>query len=303
MRKGLVHHSGVERRLFTAFFWLLAGGLYTGVLLSRLPEHPYARIAFAIPLCVLIYAYTLAPKAIKIRRYTVPMLPPGGTPIRIAYISDVHTGDHLPQNQLKRVTQMLNREQPDAILIGGDMVEREAESVVQLATWDTLTAPLGIFAILGNHDYEDCPEAIREVYALLGWTDATNAKFTLTKGETSVELMGTDDTFFGHPNVDSLHSPHALPRVVLAHSPDTMLDLNAGDADLVLAGHTHGGQIRLPFIGPITRLPQRGPRAWDRGRKTANGIPLIISAGLGLSGPAVRLFCPPELVIVDLVGV
>ncbi len=304
MRKGLVHHTGIERRFFTAFFWLLVGGLYLGVFFTRrVPEYAYAHIAFAIPFCVLVYAYVTAPKRVKVRRYTLSLLPPGETRIRIAYLSDIHTGDQLPQKQLERVTRLLSHERPDVILIGGDMVEREASTIGQLKAWKSLMAPLGIFAILGNHDYEDRPKLIREMYAKLGWIDATNTRFTITKGGASIELMGTDDTFFGHPDVELLHSAHTLPRIVLAHSPDTMLDLQPGDANLVLAGHTHGGQIRLPFIGPIVRLPQRGPRTWDRGYKTVRGIPLIISTGLGLSGPSVRLFCPPELVIVDLVGV
>lgn len=303
MNPRLVEHHGIERPFFAWLFWILMASLYVAMLTSNVAEHPTRRIFLAVPFCVLAYAYTVAPKRIKTTHYTMAILPAGGTPIRLAYLSDLHLGKNQTTRRLKKIVARVQAEKPDTILIGGDFIDRESEDIVQLDALATLSAPLGVFAIIGNHDYEDRPQEIWKKIRELGWTDATSTLFTLTKEQTSIELMGTDDTFFGHPHVELLRSPHDLPRIVLAHSPDTMLDLQKGDADLVLVGHTHGGQVRLPFIGPLISIPQRGPQSWDRGFKCIHDIPLIISLGLGCSGIRMRFFCPPELVIIDLVGV
>lgn len=301
MNPRLVEHHGVERPFFTWLFWLIMGSLYLGIVLSDTAHHPTRRVLLALPFCALGYAYTVAPKRLKIKRYTLPILKKDSVPIRIAFLSDIHLGPHQSRARLERIAQRTNAEHPDMICIGGDMVERESNVIKDLQALSSLSAPLGIFAILGNHDYEDRPFIVSEAMKTLGWIDAVNATFLITKASTTIELAGTDDPFFGHPDVQMLRSPHGVPRVILAHSPDTMLDLRAGDADLVLAGHTHGGQVRLPFVGPLMPIPQRGPQSWDRGLKRIHDIPLIISSGLGCSGIRLRFFCPPELVIVELV--
>jgi len=90
-----------------------------------------------------------------------------------------------------------------------------------------------------------------------------------------------------------------LPRVVLTHEPDLLLDMREGQAELALCGHTHGGQIRLPVIGSMV-VPSKLKRHADMGRRIINGIPVFVTRGVGEVLCRARLFCPPEIVVIEL---
>ena len=88
--------------------------------------------------------------------------------------------------------------------------------------------------------------------------------------------------------------------MTISHEPDAALDLKEGDTDLLLSGHTHGGQIRLPFIGSIVKIPSILGRKADEGKKVVNGVPVIVSEGVAETDIRSRLFCPPEIMVVDV---
>ena len=184
--------------------------------------------------------------------------PDGQRPVRIAFLSDIHAAEPgTSPRRIAEIVQQVNSQEPDIILLGGDFVSTKQiawshpDFTAAVAPLADLEAPLGVYAVLGNHDH---------------WRDAEQGKIALEKiGITvlnndalqvgPVALGGVDDAFTHHANVPGTIA--AMGRltglkVLLSHSPDVMPD--ADGAELVLAGHTHCGQIALPLIGPIVTM-------------------------------------------------
>ena len=219
--------------------------------------------------------------------------------IKIAFVSDLHAGAFHDEEWYGRVAREIQAHKPDVILLGGDYVAERSDSVTALKPFGELTAPLGKFFVLGNHDYLDRPEEVAQFVESLGFQNINNRSVKIVREDREFELHGLDDQWFGKAEKFVRRSKD-IPYVTLAHEPDTILDLKEGDTDLVISGHTHGGQVRLPLIGALWPIPTKLGRSADRGRKIVNGVPLIVSVGAGEMDGRFRLFCAPEVVIVEI---
>jgi uncharacterized protein len=127
--------------------------------------------------------------------------------------------------------------------------------------------------------------------------------FLLPQGEKEdlLHLAGLSDDRFGTPDPSILRTiPHGAPSLIMAHDPSVFLDVPEGS--LMVSGHMHGGQVRLPGFPPPLVPHGRAPRRWARGHIKERGGDLVVSAGLGCSGMPIRLFCPPEIVMLDLIS-
>ncbi len=193
--------------------------------------------------------------------------------------------------------------QPDIIVLGGDFVDESARAVSQLRPIFELRPALGVWCVLGNHDFMDDPRALLREMLACGVRDLTNQTkvFPLTQNQ-SFELVGLDDSLFGSPDLGLVVAPKKGLRVIAMHEPDLLLDLPEGCADVVLLGHTHGGQIRLPLHGPVVGLPQIAPQSLDAGEKPWRGMRAIISRGIGEAGVRARLGVRPEVVVLDILA-
>jgi hypothetical protein len=134
----------------------------------------------------------------------------------------------------------------------------------------------------------------------MGISDLTNGSVVIKKDARTLELTALDDCWHGRPIVPPFRTSKDVPHVTISHEPDVALDFRPGDTDLMICGHTHGGQIRLPVIGTIAGLPTYLGRKADNGRKIINGIPIVISGGCGETDLRPRLFCPPEITVVEV---
>lgn len=242
------------------------------------------------------------------RRATValPGWPAGAPPIRVALLSDLHVGNlSTSPARLARVVAQVMAQRPDLVLIAGDFLpgaRRIAgpDAARLLAPLATLHAPLGVVAVEGNHDHWTMPDratgGLGPVLAPLGVTLLVNRAIPVGP----LALGGIDDGYTHHARVGvTVAQVRALPgaRVLLTHSPDIAPRLPA-DMPLLLAGHTHCGQVVLPLVGPVE--PVSRYRQYECGLAREGVRTVIVGAGIGTSGGPFRLNAPPDWWLVTL---
>jgi hypothetical protein len=217
-------------------------------------------------------------------------------PVSLLHLTDVHVRGITPG--LERLARALPRLQPDAVVLTGDLVARGFQPVAVHRLLASLPpAPLGRFAILGNWEHWAGVEVEpwRALLAQHGVTLLVDAWADVGP----LRVGGTDDAYAGTPDWDRfLAAVPRGPHVVLTHTPDAFPRLAAGGARLVLAGHTHGGQVRLPGLGAA--WTPRGTGPYVHGWYEQGGAWLHVSAGLGWSLVPVRIGVPAEVAFVHL---
>ena len=234
----------------------------------------------------------------------LPRWPAGAPPVRAVLISDIHVaGPHMRPERLARIVAQVNVLHPDIVLIAGDLISdrhratRHYPYPEALAPLAGLRARFGAFAVLGNHDHWRDGDEATETLAGLGIRVLANE--AVQAGP--LALGGLDDAFTDHDDlVATVRAMRRLrgARALLSHTPDRFPDLPA-DVPLMLAGHTHCGQIRLPFIGALSTESRYGQR-YACGRVDENDHTLIVSAGLGTSIRPLRLGATPDLWLIRL---
>jgi predicted MPP superfamily phosphohydrolase len=237
---------------------------------------------------------------------TVRGLRPGLDGFSLLLITDLHAGPFLSPRALKRALVRASSTTPDLVLLGGDYATTHlGELEPHLEALASLEAPLGVFAVLGNHDhYTESAPRLREMIESTGARVLHNDAVPIERGGGRLLLAGIDDLHWGKPDLDEALSrargldPEA-PIVLLSHNPDVFFEAAARGVSLVLSGHTHGGQVRIPG-GPV--LVRMSRYRLDDGRFRFGGAELVVSRGLGVSGLPLRLGCPPEVVRLTLRG-
>jgi len=217
--------------------------------------------------------------------------------LRLVLLTDLHFTPALPRAYYERVFDLVAAQGADLILLAGDYVSKPANVALLASLFDRhWPARFGAFGVLGNHDH---------------WTDAALVRKTL--GSRGVQLVGGRcehlPAELGRVAICGSEAPWgpelsaALDRselnLVLSHTPDNVYRLAEQGASLVLSGHTHGGQLRVPGLGAIV-VPSRFGALFDQGHFRVAGSELIVSAGVGADEPPLRIYCPPEIAIVDL---
>ncbi len=233
----------------------------------------------------------------------LPHLPPAFDGLTIAHISDLHFGDFMTRERIAAVVEGVNALQPDVIAVTGDFVSIILDDTPALIT-ETLAAlhaREAIVAVLGNHDHwTDAPvvaQAVRESGARL----LLNEHMTLQRDGAALYFAGVDDIWEQQHDLDAalFGIPTNAPIVLLAHEPDFADEVTVtGKVSLQLSGHSHGGQVRLPFIG-APQLPWLGEK-YDMGLYDVDGMALYVTRGVGMVRPHVRFNCRPEIAHITL---
>jgi predicted MPP superfamily phosphohydrolase len=244
------------------------------------------------------------PTAPRIARHTIA-LRHGSGPVRafrIAYASDFHAGPTTHPTLLAAACAALREAQPDLLLLGGDFVECDGAAIDGLAPLlGGVPAPLGTFAVLGNHDWWTAPQRVFDALTAGGIAVLINRNVRLPPPLEQVWMCGLDDHTAGKPDAERTMDGAEGTRIVLMHSPSGLLDLADRRFDLALCGHTHGGQMALPGGTPIVTSGGSLSRKYSRGRyDLASGGKLIVSVGLGCSLLPLRTFADPEIVVCDV---
>ncbi len=244
-----------------------------------------------------------------VRRMTVHMRdwPEGAAPMRVVLISDLHVaGPETPPSRLARVVRQVNALQPDLILLAGD-VEQARRITTRVYDAAHATAPLaqlraryGVAAVLGNHDYN--ARARTDLPPYLADAGITLLRNTAVR-RGALTIAGADDLYHGKFRPRALdRAARALPgpTVVLSHTPDVAPAL-PDRYPLVLAGHTHCGQIALPLIGPVTASSEYGLR-YVCGLIREPGRDVLVTAGIGTSDLPLRIGAVPDLWLLTFDG-
>ncbi len=259
----------------------------------------YLTIVMILGEIVLAYGILIAPKRLKISTYRQAVGQKADVWVKIAFISDLHFSKIKGKQWADKIAEKVRNINPDIILLGGDMVVHDSDHCLSIEPLKYTSATYGSYFVLGNHDYQDKPGFIKDTLQAFGIHDLTNTGISINVQGKELSIAGMDDSFYGMPKLSLKKTSPNQTHITLSHEADIILNMEEGDTDLVICGHSHGGQIRVPFYGSI-RLPSAFGRKADFGRKIIRGIPTIISQGLGEVGVRARLFSTPEIVIIEL---
>lgn len=260
----------------------------------------------------------LEPFELKIRRHTIPIadLPDQFIGFKAILISDTHLGPRIPAEFIRKAVSLSLDLKPDLFLLGGDYIHAGNRYIKPAAELfrplvDSGTPTVGV---LGNHDWYNGRGLITRYLTEVGVRMVDNAH-VLLDGRTrkfasgpiaprdSLCIAGVGDFLTDEVNIHrALQAvPEKAPRIVLCHNPDgaDLPSMQRERIDLMLCGHTHGGQIRFPFVGPLY-VPCRTGTKYAGGLLKGPGFPVLVSRGVGMSICPVRIGVPPELVEITL---
>jgi predicted MPP superfamily phosphohydrolase len=254
-------------------------------------------------------AYTLLePLWLQVTRPRIHVrgLHPDMEGFRIALLTDMHAGEGTPLWLIRRAARLAMRERPHVIALTGDFAADDAGTFAPvLDALACLHAPHGVWAVPGNHDYtvgiEKWRAALRRRPHL---RDLTNRAVLRKVGGASLCVAGVDDYSRGRPSLEALPPPEERDfTLLLAHDPDQAEQARrAYDAvDLVVSGHTHGGQVRLPIVGAL-KNPAEREDLYEEGLRRRPWTQVYTSRGVGTVHLPVRLLCRPEVAVLRLTG-
>jgi predicted MPP superfamily phosphohydrolase len=273
--------------------------------LVRILKRLFLALALAGTLLLAFSYWTaVSDPVVRNARIAVAGWPSGARPLRLLLMSDVHVGGpDMPPARVRRIVDQINRLSPDIVLIAGDLVTDKRlatryyshdEAVAPLAT---LRPRLGTIAVLGNHDHWRDSAAAHRALARAGIRVLDNQAVQVGP----VAVGGLDDDFTGRADLAAtLAALRKLsgPKLILSHSPDPFAD-PAPDVFLMLAGHTHCGQVSPPLVGPLSTMSRYG-RRYACGLVREGGRILVVTAGLGTSGIPLRLGAVPDMWLVEI---
>lgn len=265
-----------------------------------------------------IYATQLEPHWIEVNKLDIPLpgLPEPLDSFTIAQLSDLHLGPYVSAEDVRRAVEIANDLKADLVVLTGDFVSRSAGySAACARELASLQARHGVYAVLGNHDNWTDADQVAGNLSRAGIVVLRNERQVLEVGSTRLWLLGIEDTgytggFFSDFRVmwqqaaDALTAlskgiPAEEPRLLLVHNPDFTEMLTERQIDLALCGHTHGGQVRLPFIGaPL--VPSCFGQKYVGGLVQGPSTLVYINRGIGLIAPPVRFNCRPEVTLLRL---
>jgi uncharacterized protein len=235
-------------------------------------------------------------------------LPRNFSGLRVAQISDIHMGGWMNLERFQRVADLIEAQEPDLLLITGDFLlgyhfkDSSWQALKDLAeVLSRLAKSIPSFAVLGNHDHSMNPQAVRQMLQSCGVTDLTNNVFTLTREGQHLHLCGVDDIWRGDVRLEDVTARLSDngAAILLAHEPDyANTSAATGKFDLQVSGHTHGGQVVIPFYGP-PMLPHLGHK-YPSGLYQVEDMFQYTNRGVGMHKLPVRFNCPPEITIFEL---
>lgn len=255
----------------------------------------------ALGICVYYYALKIEPKMLKVTQYNYAKANLDA-PIKIALFCDTHLGFNFDVNDLAKVVDKINEQNADLVIFGGDFFDNYQRDKQNLdldkitSELQRINATTAKIAVCGNHDLGGgAVRIIGDVWQSGGFTllNGENAVFE----ELGIEVVGFEDAQFGA--FDPLQAAQTqLFSVGVCHEPDVADVVVSKNVDIMFSGHTHGGQVLLPFITDKV-LPPLGKK-YRKGEFDVNGGKLFVSSGLGTTNVGLRLFNVPEVVVLDI---
>ena len=254
---------------------------------------------------VLEYSFQIEPDWLDINPVdlTLPRLPKAFDGYQIAQISDIHHDEWMNQERLSKVVDEVNQLKPDTIVITGDFVTGflEDHKTALAAELSRLSPKQITLAVLGNHDHWTDASMVRDILDSSGITELRNQIFTLKRDDSLLHICGVDDFWVNEADLDHVITklPNEGCAILLCHEPD-FADISAatGRFDLQLSGHSHGGQVIFPIVGP-TVLPDYANK-YPVGLYQVGSMLQYTNRGVGMIPPYVRFNCRPEITLFTL---
>lgn len=243
------------------------------------------------------YRFEVTEEVIRIRE-----LPLEFEDFRIVQLSDIHHSPYLKIEHLMEVVEIVNQLEPDLVVLTGDYITHTVAYIDPCAEClSKLNATYGVYAVLGNHDVWVNARAVTRSFEKHHIQVLTNVNTAITVGGSHLWLCGIGDMMMNYHNL-----PAALKgttgnetRILLSHNPEIIEAASYASIDLVLSGHTHGGQFRLPVIGAPMAYTRFG-RQYARGLAAMKETQIYVNRGLGTVVVPVRIKCPPEITLLRL---
>jgi predicted MPP superfamily phosphohydrolase len=266
-------------------------------------------VIFLFVASLAIWSFLIEPNRLIVHSETIQIddWPKELSGLRIAVIADIHTGGpFIDDEKLKKIVATTNELNADLIVLLGDYMSpnswhsHRVEPEVTAASLKDLKAPLGVYAILGNHDWWYDGEKVRRAFEQNGIRVLEDEVAEIKWRERSFWLVGLADLWTRSQHIDETiaKAPPGSAIIALTHNPDIFPQLPSS-VPLLLAGHTHGGQVNLPLIGTPVVSSRFGPR-YSAGHVFESGHHLFVTTGIGTSILPVRFRVPPEIVILTI---
>ncbi|MEM6611426.1 MAG: metallophosphoesterase [Cyanobacteria bacterium P01_C01_bin.72] len=265
-----------------------------------------ALIAVALSLCCYIYGAKIEPNWVEIvpLELTIPHLNAAFDGFKIVQISDLHLGDYMPEKRFGKMVKLVNQQQPDAIAITGDFITKRnhfdtVRVKQQLSQLHSLSVTV---AVLGNHDHWTKKiDLLKQILLSAKIDNLDNEVHFITRNDHRLALAGLDDPYWGQPDLDKILAqlPAEMPTILLVHEPDYIeQSAKTHRFALQLSGHSHGGQIRIPFVAPLV-LP-RGGKKYFAGLNQVEDTFTYTNRGLGMTNLPLRIASRPEITVFTL---
>ena len=232
-----------------------------------------------------------------VHRYQLPHPKWHGSPLRIVHITDLHVHPSIPLEYYQNVMAVAEQSEPDIAVFTGDFIT-SLDALPKLAKVLRPIAKLETYAVLGNHDYWADADAVRKVVTESGLRLLSDETVSFASGNNQIAITGYDYPWGTKEKTISPQRDDML-HVVLSHTPDNIYRLSESTADIVFSGHYHAGQIRAPIVGSIV-VPSVYGRRFDHGHFVVNSTHLFVSSGIGAANPPVRIYCQPDIFVVDV---
>jgi predicted MPP superfamily phosphohydrolase len=280
--------------LYIKFFIYYASWLVFPLLYWFLKKRWVLMVLLSI---LFVYARFVEPQLLFINHYNIET----GFKAKYALIADIHLGIYNDESILERTVDKINAENVDAVLIAGDFTYEPQFYDMKKLFASLVKIKVPIYAVLGNHDCQQPGPNIRDELEVLltsfGVHVITNKAVKLN----GVTILGLGSLWASDSKIEILDNYTKEDNlVILTHNPDTTLDYSPNHfPDLTLAGHTHGGQVRVPFLYKKV-IPVRGDVLWDQGLYTFKNKKVFVTSGIGEIGLPLRFLIPPTIDILEL---
>lgn len=258
-------------------------------------------ILFIIGVLLAGYSYFIEPNKLEVTNYTIQDKELEG--VKIVFASDFHIKPN-QQKRLEKVVETINAQNPDIVVSAGDFVcghtEHSTMHPQKIAEGlSKVKSKYGFYTTLGNHDGWYDRWYIKELLESVNIKVLNNKNVKLKINGKEIFIAGVEDMMTAFPSIDDALRGTKPPIILITHTPDVFPNV-PNSVNLTLAGHTHGGQVRLPIIGPIFTASNYGNK-YAIGLIEENGKKLITTRGIGVSILPFRFNCPPEIVVIEFI--
>ncbi len=286
-------------------------------------EKKHRNITFAISFFLLLnfllvlYGSFIEPELIYVKKTSIDF-EKINKPIKIAFVADYQVGPYKKSEFIQKTVDKILELKPDLVLIGGDQINNSfgEDETKYFLPFEQLAKKIPTYAVHGNHEYgvsggrslydeqyrlPDLSEETKLAMEKLGIKYLVNELEVIEINGQKINLFGGDSYWAQKLNLSKLKSRDlSIPTVALIHNPAVIYDIDGYNVDLVLAGHTHGGQIRLPLVGALKKVDKYLPRSWHKGWVSYEKTKMFVTSGIGETGVRSRLYNRPEIVLLTI---